>query len=108
MVTLVQIRDVIAQLPNLDNLELSGFLVAVSRRDLPGIGTVARGRFGGRLMLSGHYAHKDTINMLLEVPSGLRFTEVVDPLPTRGPFLGHKAHRSVSRDPREVDAIDHV
>jgi len=75
-VTLVQVRDVMAQLPNLHDLSLSMFLVAADSRELPGIGTVLRGRFGGKLSLCGQYADKDTINMLLEVPSGLRFTEV--------------------------------
>ena len=52
-ITLVQVWDVIAKLPNLDNLSLSGSPTAVDRRELPGIGTVLRGRFGGKLTLCG-------------------------------------------------------
>ena len=76
VVTLVQVRDVMTRLPNLDNLELSGSLVALDRRELSGIGSVVRGRFGGQLALSGECVHEDVINMLLEIPSGLRFTAV--------------------------------
>jgi len=76
VVTLVQARDIIAQLPNLDELSLSGTLVWMDGKELLGIGTALRGRFGGKLILSGHYADWDTINMLLEIPSGLHFTEM--------------------------------
>ena len=76
-ITLVQVRDVMAQLPNLDNLSLSGSLAAVDRRDLSGIGSVLRGRFGGKLALRGGYADESVINMLLEAPSRLHFTEVL-------------------------------
>jgi len=73
-VTLVQVRDIMAQLPNLNDLELSGYLAEVDRGKLPGIGTILKGRFGGRLML--REASEDIINMLLEIPSGLRFVEL--------------------------------
>jgi hypothetical protein len=76
MVTLVQIREVMVQLPNLNDLSLSGSLVAVDRNALSGIGTVLRGRFGGQLRLLNGYADKDVMNMLLEVPTGLHFTEM--------------------------------
>ena len=75
-ITLVQVRDAMAQLPNLDNLSLLGFLVAVNRKELVGIGAVLKGRFGGKLMLYGEYVDEDVINMLLEVPTGLGFTEL--------------------------------
>ena len=75
-VTPVQLRDIMAQLPNLDNLSLVGSFVAVDRRELLGIGTVLRGRFGGQLIFSSGRNGEDVINMLLEIPSGLRFTEV--------------------------------
>ena len=75
-ITLVQVRDVMARLPNLDNVLLSGCFVATDSRELLGIGTVLRGRFGGTLRLCGEYADEDVINMLLEIPSGLHFTEV--------------------------------
>ena len=51
VVALVQIRDIMAHLPNLDDLSLLGYLVAVDRNMLPGIGRVLSGRFGGRLQL---------------------------------------------------------
>ena len=72
-VNLVQVRDLMAQLPNLNDLSLSGTLVAVDSRELPGIGTVLRGKFGGKLKLITDFA--DVMNMLLEIPSGLRFIE---------------------------------
>ena len=75
VVTLLQVRDIMAHLPNLDDLSLSGSLVATGRRELLGIGRVLRGRFGGKLVLSDEYVDEDVINMLLEIPSGLRFTE---------------------------------
>ena len=56
VVTLVQVRDIIAQLPSLDNLSLLGSLVGVERGELLGIGTVLRGRLDGKLILSGDYA----------------------------------------------------
>ena len=73
---LVQIRDVMAQLPNLDNLSLCGPLLEVDRMSLLGIGTILKGRFGGKLRLRRGYAHRGTVDMLLEVPTGLHFTEV--------------------------------
>ena len=76
VVTLVQVRDIMVQLPNLDDLSLSGSLIQVDKDMLRGIGTTLGGRFGGRLLLRGGCAGKDVINMLLEIPSGLRFTKV--------------------------------
>jgi len=73
-VALVQLRDIMAQLPNLDDLVVSGFPAEVDRRKFPGIGTVLKGRFGGQLMLRN--AGEDIVDMLLEIPSGLRFTEL--------------------------------
>ena len=66
-----------AQLPNLDDLTLMGSLVKVDRKELLGIGTIVKGRFGGKLKLCGEYAGGDVVNMLLEIPSGLHFTEVL-------------------------------
>jgi len=74
VVTLVQVRDIMAQLPNLDDLAFLDSLAEVDRRKLPGIGTVLKGRFGGRLMLRD--ADEDVVNMLLEIPSGLHFVEL--------------------------------
>jgi hypothetical protein len=75
-VTIVQIRDILAQLPNLDNLSLVGFRETVERRARSGMGTVPRGRFGGQLRLVNDYADKDVMDMLLEAPTGLHFTDV--------------------------------
>ena len=75
VLTIVQIRDIMAQLPHLDNLILSGSPVTVDRRELPGIGTVVRGRFGGELTMDGESVGEDFVNMLLDIPSGLHFTE---------------------------------
>lgn len=72
--SLVGIRDLLAQLPNLDDLSLSGHLAG--NRAPPGIGTVKMGRFSGRLQLLEGPAHEDIMNMLLEAPTGLRFSEV--------------------------------
>ena len=77
VVSLIQVRDIMAQLPNLDNLELSGYINVVDRRKPPGIGTALRARFGGRLKLRGVCVSEEVINMLLEIPSGLHFTELV-------------------------------
>ena len=75
-VTLVKIRDIMAQLPNLDDLSLFGSPILVDRSALLGIGTALGGRFGGQLALNGGWVDKDVINMLLEVPTRLHFTEV--------------------------------
>ena len=74
-IPLVQIRNVMVQLPNLNDLSLSGTSVWVDNNTPPGMGKTLRGRFSGKLRLEGH-AGTDLMNMLLEVPTGLRFTEV--------------------------------
>jgi len=76
VVTPVQIRDIIAQLRNLDDLSLSGSLIRVDERALVGIGTVLTGGFGGKLLLRDECADEGIMNMLLEIPTGLHFTEV--------------------------------
>ena len=77
LITLVKIRETMARLPNLDYLSLSGALVPADRSGSRGIGTALGGRFGGKSALcTVSYTDKYTINMLLEVPTGLRFTEV--------------------------------
>ena len=73
-ISLVEIRDIMAQLPNLDSLWLSGALFADGRVS-QGIGTVLRGRFGGKLRLCNRYAGEHVTNMLLEIPTGVHFTE---------------------------------
>ena len=75
----MRVQAIMAQLPNLDSLSLSGLLapfVAVDWKTSPGIGTILRGRFGGRLRLANGYACEDIMNMLLEIPTGVHFTEV--------------------------------
>ena len=76
MVTLPQVQKVMVQLPNLNNLVLSGVPAPMDRRALAGIGTVLRGGFGGELRLLGAYVGWHAVDMLLEIPTGLRFTEV--------------------------------
>ena len=76
-ITLLQLRDIMAQLPNVDDLTLLGFLAPADRTGLLGIGSVLRGNFGGKLSLCSEYEHdpKDLVDMLLEIPTGLHFTE---------------------------------
>jgi len=76
VVTFVQIRDIMAKLPNLDDLSLSGYPIPDPRRALVGTGTALKGRFGGKLLLRNDCADNDVMNMLLEIASGLRFTAV--------------------------------
>jgi len=72
--TLVEVRDLLALLPDLNGLSLTGYLAAGG---VPvGIGTVLRGRFGGRLRILKGPAHEGITKMLLEIPTGLRFTEM--------------------------------
>lgn len=75
-ITVTQIRDIMAQLPNLNDLSLSGTLLTRGRDTLLGIGTTLRGDFGGQLRLTKRQAHVNVVNMLLEVPTGVHFTEV--------------------------------
>jgi len=76
-VALMEIRNIMAHLPSLDDLSLSGVLVPLHKVELLGIGKALGGRFGGKLALrAACYENIDIINMLLEVPTGLRFTEV--------------------------------
>jgi len=75
-INVLQIRDILVGLPNLNDLSLSGSLIMASRGVLRGIGTVLRGNFGGRLRLLKRLATTDIMSMLLEVPTGLHFTEV--------------------------------
>jgi len=77
-ITLLQVRGIMAQLPSLDDLILSASESPprVDNRELPGIGTVLERSFGGRLVLFDRSVDEDVVNMLLETPSRLRFTEV--------------------------------
>ena len=75
-VFLRHIRDIMVQLPNLNDLSLAGHIVPGDRSVLLGIGMALRGRFGGKLRLHKGGSHWDTVKMLLEIPTGLHFTEV--------------------------------
>ena len=75
-VTLLQTRNVMAQLPNLDDLSIMGRLAPVDEGAQLWIETFLRGGFGGKLVLRAGHTSKDILNMLLEIPAGLRFTEV--------------------------------
>lgn len=76
--TLLQIRDIMTELPNLDDLSLSGSLSTMDGVWPRRIGLALRGRFGGKLKLHGlDGGHgTDIVNMLLEAPDGLHFSEV--------------------------------
>ena len=77
VVALAEICNVMAQLPNLDDLSLSGTLVPAEKGALPGIGKTLGGRFSGKLTLrAAGYTDADIMNMLLGIPTGLRFTEI--------------------------------
>ena len=73
---LEQIRVIMTQLPNLDNLSLSGHILVADEGPSLGTGEVLRGRFGGQLRLLRGYATDEAMNMLLEIPTGLHFTEM--------------------------------
>ena len=77
-VGLVQMRDIMARLPNLNDLILSGpFVVrSKSKKRLPGLGATLRGRFGGELQIRNGYTDEHIVNMLLEIPAGLHFTKL--------------------------------
>lgn len=72
----LQIHNILAQLPNLNDISLSGSLSAMNRNKLSGIGAALTGSFRGRLRLLERHADADVMNMLLEVPTGLHFTQV--------------------------------
>ena len=74
---LMRVRDIMSQLPNLDDLSLSWSYPERRDRALLGTGRVLRGRFGGKLeLLRGCAGDPDVVDMLLEIPTGLHFIEV--------------------------------
>ena len=77
-IDLMQMRNIMAGLPNLNDLILSGPSVARSKSNkrLTGLGAVLRGRFGGELQIRNGYTDEYIVNMLLEVPTGLHFTKL--------------------------------
>ena len=74
-VTLTHLWAIMVQLPNLDELSLSGSLAAADGGKLVGIGATLGGRYGGKLELYRLDAGS-VVDMLLEVPTGLRFTHL--------------------------------
>ena len=79
MATPLRIREILAELPNLDDLSLSGYFPTVPSvlgGEVPRTRAVMRGRFGGKLELLKGLAEEDVMKMLLEVPTGLHFTEI--------------------------------
>ena len=88
--TFRQIRDVMAQPPNLNDLSLSGVMtfIVVDKRAFLGIGMVLRGRFGGQLRLIGGYASGDAMNMSVgnqgeKSPTGYRGARILYPIFSR-------------------------
>ena len=67
-VSLVRIRDILAQLLNLDDLSSPESLTVVDRNTLLGMGTNLRGRLGGQLRPLNGYVDKDIMNAPLEPP----------------------------------------
>jgi len=75
VIDLAGLVNLMTGLPNLDNLSLSGTFLL--NRFLPlEAETDPRGRFGGRLRLIGGLADETLMETLLDIPTGLRFTEV--------------------------------
>ena len=72
-VDLMQMRGIMAGLPNLNDLILSGPFVArsKSKKRLPRLQADLRGRFGGELQIWSRYSDEYIANMLLEVPIGV-------------------------------------
>ncbi|KAF9645585.1 hypothetical protein BDM02DRAFT_3119989 [Thelephora ganbajun] len=73
-IDLVRVWDVMAQLPNLDDLRLRGDVVEDGKL-WPGLGTALKAKFGGKLELYGEHTDEGVVDILLEVPTGLHFTE---------------------------------
>jgi len=68
------ITSVMQQLPNLDNLSLMS--TKPGGPIPPGTGKLIQCRLSGKLRLRRQLAHRDLLNMLMEVPTGLQFAEV--------------------------------
>ena len=74
-ITALQIREFLVQLPNLNDLSLSGSSRIMDKDRLQGIGAHLRGKLCGRLHLQW-LPDMHVVDMLLDIPTGLRFTEV--------------------------------
>ena len=72
----VQIRDVMALLSGSGDLALSGPLVWTDKRALLWIEAVLRGKFVGELGLFGEHVAGGVVDTLLDIPTGLHFTEL--------------------------------
>ena len=68
------IMSVMQQLPNLDNLSLLS--QEWGGPIPPGTGKLIQCRLNGKLRLRRQLAHHDLLNTLMEIPTGLQFTEV--------------------------------
>jgi len=75
-VTLAGIWDIMARLPNLNDLSLRGFFIPADRRELLEIGTVPRGGIGGELVLPGVHGNAVATKMMLEILTGSPFSKV--------------------------------
>jgi len=76
-VSLVGIWDIMARLPNLNDLSLWGGVIPADRNALLGIGTVPRGRFGGELVLRDVYSkRRDATIILFKILTGSPFSKV--------------------------------
>ena len=98
----MRVRDIMSQLPNLDDLSLPWSYPERRDRALLGTGRVLRGRFGGKLeLLRGCAGDPDVVDMLLEIPTGLHFTEV-NIQNTHESLLCCDTRKCMRQDPREV------
>lgn len=77
-IDLEQVWDLMqrVQLPNLDDLCLSGLFDMAEEHNLLGVEVALTGKFRGRLELTNRRTHEDIVAVLLGIPTGLHFTEV--------------------------------
>jgi len=78
--TLEELRDIMAQLSNLDDLSSSGSHFPLGPSALLGIGTALGGRLGGRLVLCEECTDKDAMNVSLEIPTVVSFRHLPKPI----------------------------
>jgi len=69
----VAVWDIMARLPNLDDLTLRGPFILADRSALLG---VPRGRFGGELVLRNVHGSRNAKNVLLDTLTGFPFSKV--------------------------------
>ena len=72
----MQIRDITVHISSLFDFLISGPLARVDGETLLGIKTIMGGRFGGQLRLFGEHVTGGVVDMLLDSPTGLHFTEL--------------------------------